>query len=61
MELKKDLTPREVTAQTIDYASCVAQLSVEEIAQIYLSGSDGQETLNEAYEKIFTGSLIKIL
>ena len=53
VELKKDLTPREVTAQAIDYVSCVARLSVEEIAQIYLSGSNENETLNEAYEKKF--------
>ena len=57
VELKKDLTPREVAAQTIDYASCVAQLSIEEIAQIYLSGSDEKETLNEAYEKKFNRQL----
>ena len=57
VELKKDLTPREVTAQAIDYASCVAQLSIEEIAQIYLSGSNENETLNEAYEKKFNRQL----
>ena len=57
VELKKDLTPREVTAQAIDYASCVARLSVEEIAQIYLSGSNENETLNEAYEKKFNRQL----
>ena len=59
VELKKDLTPREVTAQAIDYASCVARLSVEEIAQIYLSGSNENETLNEAYEKNLTDSWMK--
>ena len=53
VELKKDMTPREVTAQVIDYASCVARLSVDEIAQIYLAESKGEETLNGAYEKKF--------
>lgn len=53
VELKKDLTPREVTAQTIDYASCVAKLSAEDIAKIYLETSNQQETLNEAYDKKF--------
>ena len=53
VELKKDMTPREVTAQAIDYASCVAKLSVEEIAQLFLTHSQGSETLNEAYEKKF--------
>ena len=28
VELKKDLTPREVTAQAIDYASCMADLTI---------------------------------
>ena len=51
VELKKDLTPREVTAQAIDYASCMADLTLEELAEQYLQVSDGQTTLNEAYEK----------
>ena len=51
VELKKDLTPREVTAQAIDYASCMADLTLEELAEQYLQFSDGQTTLNEAYEK----------
>ena len=49
--MKKDLTPREVTAQAIDYASCMADLTLEELAEQYLQFSDGQTTLNEAYEK----------
>ena len=57
VELKRDLTPREVTAQTIDYASCVAELSIEEIAQIYLDDANNQGTLNEAYEKKFNCQL----
>ena len=51
VELKKDLTPREVTAQAIDYASCMADLTLEELAEQYLQFSGGQTTLNEAYEK----------
>lgn len=51
VELKKDLTPREVTAQAIDYASCMADLTLEELAELYLQLSDGRTTLNEAYEK----------
>ena len=51
VELKKDLTPREVTAQAIDYASCMADLTLEELAEQYLQFSSGQTTLNEAYEK----------
>ena len=51
VELKKDLTPREVTAQTIDYASCVAALSANEIEAIYYNRTN--ETLNDAYQKKF--------
>ena len=51
VELKKDLTPREVTAQTIDYASRVAALSANEIEAIYYNRTN--ETLNDAYQKKF--------
>lgn len=35
IELKKDKTPREVVAQTLDYASWVKDLSYEDILQIF--------------------------
>ena len=57
VELKKDLTPREVTAQAIDYASCMADLTLEELAEQYLQFSGGQETLNEAYKKKYGTAL----
>ena len=53
VELKKDMTPREVTAQAIDYASCVAELSMSEIAQIYLKHTNDQKTINDAFELKF--------
>ena len=53
VELKKDLTPREVTAQVIDYAASVARMTVEEIAQLYLSFTGGFGTLNDAFLKKF--------
>lgn len=53
VELKKDMTPREVTAQVIDYAASVSMMSVEEIAQLYLEFSHGEKTLNEAYKEKF--------
>ena len=53
VELKKDLTPREVTAQVIDYAASVSKMTVEEIAQLYLSFTNGKETLNDAFQKKF--------
>ena len=35
VELKKELTPREVTAQVIEYASYMAEKEPEELAKIY--------------------------
>lgn len=57
VELKKDLTPREVTAQAIDYASCMAELTPEELAELYLQFSGGQMTLNDAYKKKYGTTL----
>lgn len=57
VELKKDLTPREVTAQVIDYAASVSKMTVEEIAQLYLNHSDETKTLNEAYKEKFGSEL----
>lgn len=57
VELKKDLTPREVTAQVIDYAASVSKMTVEEIAQLYLSFTNGNETLNDAFRKKYGTAL----
>lgn len=51
VELNKDLTPREVIAQVIDYAASVSKMTVEEIAQLYLSFTGSNETLNDAFMK----------
>ena len=51
VELKKGQTPREVTAQALDYASWVKDLSyqrIEDLAQNYLEGS-----LDEAFNTKF--------
>lgn len=57
VELKKDLTPREVTAQVIDYAASVSAMTTEEFAQIFLTYSGGTKTLNEAYQEKY-GSVL---
>ncbi len=57
VELKKDLTPREVTAQAIDYASCMADLKLEELAEHYLQFTNGNCTLNDAYKNKFGSTL----
>lgn len=50
VELKRDMTPREVTAQVIDYASCMAELQVDELAEIYSNYSGDTRSLGEAYK-----------
>ncbi len=57
VEMKKDMTPREVTAQVIDYAASVSKMTVEEIAQLYLSFTNGTKTLNDAFQKKFGNTL----
>ncbi|MBR3076692.1 MAG: DUF91 domain-containing protein [Oscillospiraceae bacterium] len=52
VELKKDLTPREVTAQVIDYAASVTKLTPSDIAQLYLDYTHGK-TLNASYQEKF--------
>jgi hypothetical protein len=72
VELKRDKTPREITAQALDYASWVASLSNERVTSIandYLAdgfesafgtrfGSDLPETLNGDHRLLVVGSEI---
>jgi len=56
VELKRDMTPREVTAQALDYASCVSVFSDADIAGIYLDYAKKlgrKSTINEAYKRKF--------
>ena len=48
VELKKGLTPREVTAQAIDYASWVSSLTSERIAKLFEEKNAGN-TIDSAY------------
>ncbi len=61
VELKKDLTPREVTAQVIEYASYIAEKKTEDLAQIYLGFREkyysDQKSLNEAFFEKFGAAL----
>jgi hypothetical protein len=60
VELKKDKTPREVTAQVLDYGSWVNGLSNEQItsiAEAYLA----QDTLEVAFERQFGTTLPETL
>lgn len=74
IELKKDKTPREITAQALDYASWVNDLSnerINEIADNYYKSNDSlavnfekrfaielPETLNEQHKILIVGSEI---
>ena len=53
VELKKSKTPREVTAQALDYASWVNDIDTEALAQIFLKGSDGKKSLGDAFKERF--------
>lgn len=62
IELKRDKTPREVTAQVLDYASWAKGLSnerVTEIANAYLGGGD--DSLEEAFKRKFGEELPEII
>lgn len=60
VELKRDKTPREITAQTLDYGSWVKDLSnqrITDIAETYL----GQGKLEEAFKSRFGADLPETL
>jgi hypothetical protein len=60
VELKRAKTPREVTAQALDYASWVKELGIEEIDGIaarYLKG----ETLKTAFQSKFGTELPEVI
>jgi hypothetical protein len=56
IELKRDRTPREVVAQSLDYASWVEKLEPEDIAEIYGRFNPGKELAQDFYEEF--GQLI---
>lgn len=51
VELKRDKTPREVVAQTLDYGSWVADLGLEDVTGIY--GVDHDIPFDEAFAERF--------
>ena len=53
VELKKSMTPREVTAQALDYASWVKNIDAEELAQLFLRHTNNDKSLDEAYKERF--------
>lgn len=52
LELKRDRTPRDVVAQTLDYGSWVQELSHEDVLDIHAAYNDGK-ALEVAFEECF--------
>jgi len=57
VELKRDKTPREITAQTLDYASWVNDLSRDAIASIAAQYLGSATSLDEAFKQSFDEEL----
>ncbi|MBN1996998.1 DUF91 domain-containing protein [candidate division KSB1 bacterium] len=54
VELKRDKTPREVSAQVLDYATWVQELSHDQIASladVHLNGSSLEEKFREKFDR----------
>jgi hypothetical protein len=60
VELKRDRTPREVTAQALDYASWVKELDAEDIDAIAAQYLEG-ETLGAAFQSKFDIELPEVI
>lgn len=56
IELKRNRTPREIVAQSLDYASWVEQLTADKLAQVYRRFSSGG-SLDEAFKHHFGAEL----
>ena len=57
LELKRDRTPRDIVAQTLDYGSWAQGLGLELLEQIYLENSEDEANLGEAFAERFGNSL----
>lgn len=61
VELKRDKTPREITAQVLDYASWVKDLSHERVSEIAGRYLGDRGPLEEAFKRRFRAALPEIL
>ena len=57
LELKRDRTPRDVVAQTLDYGSWVQSLGFDDLEQIHLDHHDDQTDLGKAFAERFGSPL----
>lgn len=53
VELKRDRTPREVTAQTMDYASWVRHLDYDDVKSLYEDSDDHDDTFETGFDDKF--------
>lgn len=61
VELKRDKTPREITAQILDYASWVKDFSNEKITEIAEKYFGEENSLEKAFQERFGSELPEIL
>lgn len=57
LELKRDRTPRDVVAQTLDYGSWASELTLEDVQAMYAEYSGDESTLDEAFAETFDQAL----
>ena len=57
LELKRDRTPRDVVAQTLDYGSWVQDLSVDDLEQIYTDYHGDDTELDAAFAERFASPM----
>ena len=61
LELKRDKTPRDVVAQTLDYASWVKTLTHEDVDRIAAKFLGGDDALEQAFMKKFGTDLPEVV
>ncbi|MDL0145838.1 endonuclease NucS domain-containing protein [Halobacterium salinarum] len=53
VELKRDRSPRDVTAQIIDYASWVRSLEYQDVKELYEASDEHNETFETGFDSEF--------
>lgn len=61
LELKRDKTPRDVVAQTLDYASWVKTLRYDDVEQIAAEFLGGDDALEQAFTEKFRADLPEVV
>ena len=61
LEIKRDRTPRDVVAQTLDYGSWVQALGLEDLEQFFIDNHDGETGLGEAFAEHFASPLPDVI